>query len=118
MKTALELCDTAAQHLAALDPTTLDRDDLGAGALRLQAHIDRLKGCTRSSSPKPTVNACGPMAATGNVSEWLAAGTNTHSGEVKARAKLGAAMASRASSATPSPKVTCLLRRPRRLPTR
>jgi hypothetical protein len=92
MKTALELCDTAAQHLAALDPTTLDRDDLGAGALRLQAHIDRLKGLHAIVVAEADRQRLWADGGYRNVSEWLAAGTNTHSGEVKARAKLGAAM--------------------------
>lgn len=92
MDEALELLDLAVTGVAMIAPTCLLDDDLRAGVLTLQRHIDRLKvlhaGLLHEADQRRVWSGGGHR----DIADWLADTTKTSRGDAASRARLGAAL--------------------------
>ena len=101
MDEALELLDLAVTGVAMIAPTCLLDDDLRAGVLTLQRHIDRLKvlhaGLLHEADQRRVWSGGGHR----DIADWLADVTKTSRGDAASRARLGAAL-NASAALTPS----------------
>lgn len=92
MRDAIDLLDVAADAVAMLDPLALTAEDLAAGAIGLQRHIDRMKGLhARIVAAADSVGVWRTSSAR-NMADWLAGLTNTSYGDAASRVRLGEAL--------------------------
>lgn len=89
MKRALDLCEKAADAIAAVDLRAASADSLAAGALGLQCHIDRMKALHAQVLIAADNALVWQGSGARNISDWLARETNTSYGDAISRTKLG-----------------------------
>jgi len=92
MRDAIDLLDVAADAVAMLDPFALTAEDLAAGAIGLQRHIDRMKGLHARIVAAADSAGVWRTSPARNMADWLAGLTNTSYGDAASRVRLGEAL--------------------------